>query len=404
MGSTTQNYIYIQDKKSCKAILERAKDHKVVSVDIESNSMYVYHERIALIQLHVDNQTYLIDTIVLGLPAEVIEILSSKTILKVFQDMNYDQSILLKEYNCEVYNVFDISIADKIIQETDQSSSMEKLVFKYLHKEMKFSKKQQKSNWGLRPLNSKQLEYAANDVRFLEKIMFEMDKILEKDYRKQFFLVYMRYLKPVYRDRIYNNNYIYKLQKKYGIKDLDILSRLHHLLIALDIAAEKIDKPPHWLIPDATLLNIAASNPQNLEKFIDLSRKTDGLQTEREIISEAIFNVMNNEQRIEPYTNRGQSIKRWEYSGEKNQNNKYHPENVIKIKSWRSLVAKKLRILQGMVLDKQPIAAYSVEIDNLEKYIVFPGIPDNYHHLFLKDLQHFIDSGESMLSEGHFLN
>ncbi|MCE7737549.1 MAG: ribonuclease D [Candidatus Heimdallarchaeota archaeon] len=394
----------MQDKKSCKTILERAMYHKIVSVDIESNSMYVYHERIALIQLHIDNQTYLIDTIVLGLPEELIEILGSDMILKVFQDMNYDQSILLKEYNCEVNNVFDISIADKIIQETDQSSSMEKLIFRYLHKEMKFSKKQQKSNWGLRPLNAKQLEYAANDVRFLEKIMYEMDKILEKDYRKKFFIVYMRYLKPVYRERIYNSKYVYKLQKKYGIEDLEVLSRLHHLLIALDKAAEKINKPPHWLLPDATLFNIALSNPQNLGVFIDLSRKTDGLQADREIISENVFMVLNNKQLIEPNSNRGQSIKRWEYLGDNNHNSKYHPENVIKIKNWRSMVAKKLKILRGMVLDKRPIASYSVEIADLEKNIIFPGIPTNYHQLFLEDLYHFIDSGESMLSVGNFLN
>ena len=214
----------------------------------------------------------------------------------------------------------------------------------------------------------------------------------------------MKYLKPVARKRIYNKNYVYKLQKKYNINDVEVLSRLFHLLIALDEVADKIDKPPHWLIPDPILYSIALSNPDNLEKFKKLIYKKDGLQTERELISSTIYKVLSNDQQIEPLTNWGYSIRRWEYLGNDIQHTGYHPENVINIKLWRTLIANKLKILPGMVLDKRFISIYSIDIDSLDQKIVFPGITANFHQLLLNDLLHFLNSGESLLSRDNFLN
>ncbi len=399
MGIETDNSKVITDIDNCNFILKEALKSKIVGIDLETNSMHVYTESISIIQICVNDNTYIIDVLEIGLPDPIRKIFENESIEKVFQDLQYDLVMLKKEFNCEVLNKFDISLADKLIQETNQSSNMQKLMKFYLSKEVKFSKKQQKSNWLIRPLSRMQIDYAIKDVKYLIKIRNIQCEILEGDHRLELMRYFMDNMQVVVKERYYNNNYVYRIKKQYNITNKDELSRINSLLLTLDELAEKMNKPPHWLFPDHNIVNIARQNPQTFGQFKKLFHIRDRLQNTRKSIERAMFDALQNYEDISFEKRENKSTKRWSYiEDDMHKTDKYHPDIVLKIKEWRSKVAKNLKIIPGMVLDKKMISYLSTNIDKLDDEMKLPGIPSEFQKIVINDLMQYILLGNTTLT------
>ena len=111
-------------------------------------------------------------------------ILENKDIVKIFHAVRSDVTVLSCSGNLKVVNCFDIQVAEKFLSK-DDLKSYAKIVSKYIG--LKINKSETNSNWMRRPFTKNQINYAANDVRFLIKIYKKQRKILEK--KKAYFTV-----------------------------------------------------------------------------------------------------------------------------------------------------------------------------------------------------------------------
>ena len=84
-------------------------------------------------------------------------------------------------------NIFDTKIASKIVRTYTDSHGLKNLVQEFCNKSI--DKRQGSSDWNkdINELTEKQLEYAANDVIYLHKIKFELEKMLVRENRLKIF-------------------------------------------------------------------------------------------------------------------------------------------------------------------------------------------------------------------------
>ena len=117
----------------------------------------------------------------------LVSILENDKILKIGHFLRFDKSALEYFLKCKMKNIFDTKIASKIVRTYTDSHGLKNLVQEFCNKSL--DKRQGSSDWNkdLDELTDKQLEYAANDVVYLHKIKFELEKMLVREKRINIF-------------------------------------------------------------------------------------------------------------------------------------------------------------------------------------------------------------------------
>jgi len=150
---------------------------EIIGLDTEFHWRNTYLPKISLIQLATRNRIFLIDCISLKNLEIVKKKLENRNNIIICHAVRSDSTVLFNSLNIKIKNIFDIQIADKLINE-GKIKSYGELVKNYLG--IKLKKGETNSNWLKRPLSSKQVEYACDDVDFLIDIYYKQTKILKK--------------------------------------------------------------------------------------------------------------------------------------------------------------------------------------------------------------------------------
>lgn len=135
-----------------------------IGIDTEFRRTTKDNMKLALLQINDDEETYLIDTVLIDDPKDKVSFLFSDDVLKIFHSCKEDLEAIYSWTNNEMRNIYDTQLAYSFL-ENDHSISYQNLV------EKKFGifleKKETRSNWIRRPLSDSQLKYAALDVEYL---------------------------------------------------------------------------------------------------------------------------------------------------------------------------------------------------------------------------------------------
>ena len=172
-----KNFFLIDDEIKLDDLIEKIKSLKVISVDTEFEWRRTYHPRLSLIQICDGNDVFLIDCLLCKNIEKVKFIFESVQILKVFHAVRSDTTVLFSSLGIKTNNVFDVQIAEKIINDLNVKS-YSYLVEKYIN--LSINKSETNSNWMKRPFSNDQLKYASEDVEFLIDIYTKQNKLLDK--------------------------------------------------------------------------------------------------------------------------------------------------------------------------------------------------------------------------------
>ena len=172
-----KNFFLIDDEIKLDDLIEKIKSLKVISVDTEFEWRRTYHPRLSLIQICDGNDVFLIDCLLCKNIEKVKFIFESVQILKVFHAVRSDTTVLFSSLGIKTNNVFDVQIAEKIINNLDVKS-YSYLVEKYIN--LSINKSETNSNWMKRPFSNNQLKYASEDAEFLIDIYTKQNKLLDK--------------------------------------------------------------------------------------------------------------------------------------------------------------------------------------------------------------------------------
>jgi len=161
----SENYIYVRERAAMKALIERVGAAERVAVDTEADSLHNYFEKVCLIQLSLGEEHYLVDPLA-GLDLSgFLEALAVQPL--ILHGGDYDLRMMRTSLGFRARReVFDTMIAAQLLG--IEQIGLAALIEKYFG--VTIEKAGQKSDWSRRPLSEKQLSYAVNDTRFLERL------------------------------------------------------------------------------------------------------------------------------------------------------------------------------------------------------------------------------------------
>ena len=158
-------------------LISSIENEEILGIDTEFDWRTTYIPTLSLLQIATKEKIFLIDFLQCKNLKNLKNILEDQDRLIVFHSSRSDATVLFTNLHIKVKNVFDIQIAEKIIRGGD-IKNYASIVKTYLN--ISLNKSETNSNWLKRPFTKSQIDYAANDVRFLIKIYNKQKRILEK--------------------------------------------------------------------------------------------------------------------------------------------------------------------------------------------------------------------------------
>lgn len=241
---------------------------EVMGVDLESDSMFHYRDKICLVQISVPGLDILIDTLSVKDLSPLSPLFSAPDIRKVFHGADYDIRSLFRDYKIEVRSLFDTQIAARLlgITQTGLSSILESRFG------VRLEKKYQKSDWSKRPLSREMLQYAVQDTCYL----IPLSRLFENELReKERFTWFQEECELQCRVRFSppGNGPLYlrfKGASKLPPRDLAIL---YEILKWREELASKRDIPPFKVLGNEQILAIVNKKPADPDGLDSLSAK-----------------------------------------------------------------------------------------------------------------------------------
>lgn len=236
-------------------LLQRASQ---LAIDLESNSMFAYHEQICLIQISTADQDYIIDPLGEIDISALGQIMADPAVQKIFHAVEYDLMLMKHIYGWQLTNVFDTMWAGRILgYEKVGLSNMLQTFFGF-----SLDKKHQRANWGLRPLSADQLNYAQRDTHYLFRLRNELFKQLwDQGHWAEAEEIFgeLCQLKPNFER--FNPDDFWEMN---GTKHLDSrqMAVLRELAIFRDQEAQKKDWPHYKIFNNEWLIDLAELMPQ----------------------------------------------------------------------------------------------------------------------------------------------
>jgi ribonuclease D len=156
---------HITREKDFDKVISKLRQANFIAVDLEFDSNHHHYGfKLCLMQIFCGNTVYLIDPQYVDIK-RIFPFLEDESIEKIVFSFGEDLK-LLHSLNCNPKNIYDISVAVKLLNY--DKISLSDVVEKHLG--ITLEKGSQKSDWCRRPFSEKQKIYAANDVLYLPQI------------------------------------------------------------------------------------------------------------------------------------------------------------------------------------------------------------------------------------------
>jgi ribonuclease D len=241
-----------------------------ISVDTESNSLYVYREQVCLIQISTPDNDFLIDTLALKDLSALAGSFADPAQEKIFHASEYDVICMKRDYGFTFANIFDTMIAARVLGEP--SIGLASLLKSRLGIDV--DKKYQRANWGIRPLPKAMLEYASQDSHYL----YQLRMILEKELQEKHLLDLAREdfrLACEVQAHSSNGNSCnsWKVAGSVPLKPQEA-AILHELCEFREKEASQQNLPPFKIISNETLVRLSQLHPTSVTDLIGIKGLT----------------------------------------------------------------------------------------------------------------------------------
>ena len=166
----------------------------LLAIDGEFMGLNVRRDPLCLIQISTGNSDAHIvqfDRKTYNAP-NLIKLLSDQNITKIFHYGRADLAHIKYYLKTETNNILDTKIASKLARSYSDQHSLKTLIKEFVNIDV--SKQFQNSDFGGN-LSPAQLKYCANDVIYLHKIHYELNKILERENRVKLYKDCIKFLK-----------------------------------------------------------------------------------------------------------------------------------------------------------------------------------------------------------------
>lgn len=256
-------YALITTAERFSNMLKCLKPVSRLAIDIEADSLYHYFEKVCLIQISTDSNTYILDPLAINRVGELAPVMCNPSVEKVFHAAGYDVRCLRRDYDFVFTNIFDTHIAAQLLgyEFLGLSTLMEELLGVH------HSKRRQRDDWSRRPLASEQLEYAAMDTHHLLRLR----DVLETDLRLKGRLSWAQeeFEAEAAAERREKEFDVEGFRRIKGNRELGLQDQLvlRALYLFRDEIARKMDVPPFKVLNNSTLVDLVQRPPLSPEEM-----------------------------------------------------------------------------------------------------------------------------------------
>jgi ribonuclease D len=258
-------YTLVSTAECFQPMMENLQQVSRLAIDIEADSLYHYFEKVCLIQISSDSDTYILDPLVITKIQELAPIMSNPSVEKVFHAAGYDVYCLRRDYGFAFANIFDTHLAAQLLgyEYLGLSAMMEKLLG--IH----HSKHRQRDDWSHRPLASEQLEYAAMDTHHLLRLRDALESELRQKGRLSWALEEFETAASIERPgKEFDADGFCRIKGSRELSPQDQVI-LRALYLFRDQAARKLDVPPFKVMNNSVLLDLVRKPPQSARAMFD---------------------------------------------------------------------------------------------------------------------------------------
>lgn len=250
-------YTVVTTSECFESMMELLLPAPRLAIDIEADSLYHYFEKVCLIQISTDSETFILDPLVVPKISELAPVMADASVEKVFHAASYDVFCLHRDYGFIFRNLFDTHVAAQLLgyEFLGLGALMEQLLGIY------HSKRRQRDDWSHRPLASEQLEYAAMDTHHLLRLRDELESQLREKGRLSWAQEEFEMAANAERhEKEFDTEGFRRIK---GNRDLSLQDQvvLRALYLLRDNIARKLDVPPFKVMNNSVLIELVSRPP-----------------------------------------------------------------------------------------------------------------------------------------------
>ena len=264
---------FIQSANELRTFCASVANADYLAIDTEFVRDKTYYPQLCLLQIASVDAIACIDPLKIDDLSPLKDILLNPQILKIFHAARQDLEVLNLTLQCIPKPVFDTQLAATLLGLGEQIGYAN-LVQHLLN--VQLGKQHTRADWEQRPLTQEQLDYAADDVRYLIQIYPIISQKLSALGRANWLdddlqaltseALYQTDLQTLWQ-RISGNQ---KLRRKQ-------LAVLRELSAWREQQAQQLNKPRKWILADNLLLAIATQAPTSMQKLKSIRGLNDAI-------------------------------------------------------------------------------------------------------------------------------
>ena len=263
--------LFIDTQASLLRFLEKCEPGERLAADTEFLRERTYHARLCLVQLAAGDRIACIDPLA-GLELEALWQCFDRTELTLHA-ARQDLEVLLGIAGRLPGRIFDTQVAAALCGYPAQIGYAS-LVRELLGVDL--GKHHTRTDWSRRPLSAEQLEYAADDVRYLEEMRAMLSTRLQELGRLDWAVADSNaLLDPALYDPAPESAW----QRLKGLARMDERSAAAAAALAVwrEEEALRADRPRQWILKDAALIALAQGRPASREALAETEGVPAGL-------------------------------------------------------------------------------------------------------------------------------
>lgn len=249
------SYSWVSSDDALDELLDKWEKCAVTSiaVDFEGEfNLHIYGEHLCLVQIFDEKEFYLVDPFAVSADA-LKRLFENPKLEKLWFACSSDANLLWKKYAIRLTNVYDLAVEQEILGLSGNLAALEAM-FNLNNSEDTNKKKNQKSNWLIRPLPDEQIEYALSDVAYLFEIKKELNRMSVESHKTKDVANAMKNAVNIKTE--YAPGYTklpgYKRMKK------EQKIRVKHLFLAREKLAQDLNKPPFQILDKHVVADLSA--------------------------------------------------------------------------------------------------------------------------------------------------
>jgi ribonuclease D len=351
-------YTFIDREEELSAWAEDVANTELMGFDTEFFWERTYFPQLCLIQIAAGDSIVCIDTLNLKDLTPLKKIMKSTVVKKVFHAAKQDIEVLHGVGLESNEQLLDTQIAGGLLGMADQigyGDLVEAMVG------VRLEKSQTRTDWISRPLTARQLDYAANDVKYL----CEMTEILSNKLAELGRLNW--WIEDCLRLQQSQGSVLAPWDRVSGIGKLDV----EDFEVAVKMAdwreskAKEVNLPRGWVISDKDLLAIVLDRPKSRKELSLIMKDKPNILRK---FSDNILQIVS-------------------YRGEKNtlNSNKKLPLSVIERKFTKEIKKKVVAIAEDLAIGANVLCT-SKEVDACMRGEMPERISNGWRKYFLYDL------------------